>query len=94
MVKGQGQKSGVVKVVFRRSKILTPVAALDTAPMRVTRQEAVLIAECLSARQLILLRISFCVCMYVCMCVCPSCLGMLIFCKRRVPVVISGMHAT
>ena len=25
-----------VKVIFRRSKILTPVAALDTAPMRVT----------------------------------------------------------
>ena len=48
------------------------------------------IAERLSARQLFLLHISFCVCMYVimydmyvCMYVCPSRLGMLIFCTQR-----------
>ena len=37
-----------------------------------------IIAERLSAKQLILLRISFCVGIYVCMYVCPSRLGMLI----------------
>ena len=48
-----------------------------------------LIAERLNARQLILLRISFCVCMYGC----PSRVGMLILCTWHTPVVLSGMHA-
>ena len=49
-----------------------------------------LIAEHLSVRQLILLCVSFCVCMYVC--VCPSCLGMLIFCTRYTPAVLSSVR--
>ena len=41
LIYGQGSRAKiwrgqVVKAVFRRSKILTPVAALDTAPMGVT----------------------------------------------------------
>ena len=41
LIDGQGsrakiQRGQAVKVVFRRSKILTPVAALDTAPIGVT----------------------------------------------------------
>ena len=41
LIDGQGSRAKIrrgqaVKAVFRRSKILTPVAALDTAPMGVT----------------------------------------------------------
>ena len=41
LINGQGSRAKIrrgqaVKAVFRRSKILTPVAALDTAPMGVT----------------------------------------------------------
>ena len=41
LIDGQGSRAKirrgqVVKVVFQRSKILTPVAALDTVPMGVT----------------------------------------------------------
>ena len=49
----------------------------------------IIIAECLSTRQLILLRISFCICMYIC----PSCVGVLIFCMRCAPAVLSGVRA-
>ena len=51
---------------------LTPREGLffrNTTQVTIVDEESknALIAECLSARQLILLRISFCVCMYVCM---------------------------
>ena len=44
LIDGQGSRAKirrgqVVKAIFRWSKILTPVAALDTAPMRVTPLE-------------------------------------------------------
>ena len=42
-----------------------------------------IIAEHLSARHLILLRMRLYVCMYVYMYICPSRLGMLIFCMWR-----------
>ena len=52
-----------------------------------------IIAERFSVRQLNLLHFSFCVCLYVCMYVCPSRLGMLIFCKRCV-LKVQCAHAT
>ena len=47
-------------------------------------------AEHLSVRQLILFHISFCICMcnILCMYVCISRLGMLIFCARRAPAIL------
>ena len=54
LIDGQGSRAKIrrgqaVKAVFRRSKILTPVAALDTAPMGVTPPCAVqhFMSDCL-----------------------------------------------